>query len=149
MKELHYHYASLAWLRWADLNCRPQSMNLVRNRSSTARYTVRGFRALSMGQDVRRYAAGLNSHQPDGTPRRIRTLTNRGPWPRALSVMLWAHMVGRVGLEPTTSSGNGATIRCGTNYALPTHIYVPFQTHPVTPCFTCFLHSVWPAWFLK
>ena len=72
-----------------------------------------------------------------------------GSWPGALSVMLWAHMVGQVGLEPTTSSGNGFTIRGDTNYALLTHIYVPFQTHPVTPCFTCFLHSVWPACWLK
>lgn len=63
-----------------------------------------------------------------GTPRRIRTLTNRGPWPRALSVMLWAHikssyktltgagtsklelichslMVDQVGIEPTSRGG--------------------------------------------
>ena len=33
-----------------------------------------------------------HSSTPRGTPRRIRTLTNRGPWPRALSVMLWAHI---------------------------------------------------------
>ena len=31
-------------------------------------------------------------------------------------------LVGREGLEPSMSSGTGATIRCGTNYALPTHI---------------------------
>lgn len=31
-------------------------------------------------------------------------------------------LVGREGLEPSMSSGTGATIRRGTNYALPTHI---------------------------
>ena len=45
-----------------------------------------------------------------------------GSWPGALSVMLWARMVGQVGLEPTTSSGNGFTVRGDTNYALLTHI---------------------------
>lgn len=94
MSQLHFHCASLVWLRWADSNCRLQSMNLVRDLSSTARYSVRGFRALSVDQDVKRSVADLNSHQPDGTPRRIWTLTNRGPWPRALSVMLWAHIKG-------------------------------------------------------
>lgn len=69
--------------------------------------------------------------------------------PYPLKALLVAPLVSRVGLEPTMSSGNGFTARGDTNYALPTHVYVSFQTHPVTPCFTCFLHSVWPACWLK
>ena len=42
-------------------------------------------------------------------------------------------MVGQVGLEPTMSSGNGFTVRGGTNYALLTHI------NAAAPCFTSFL----------
>ena len=34
----------------------------------------------------------------------------------------WNCLVGQVGLEPTTSSGNGFTVRGDTNYALLTHI---------------------------
>ena len=34
----------------------------------------------------------------------------------------WNCLVGQVGLEPTTSSGNGFTVRGDTNYALLTHM---------------------------
>lgn len=54
--------------------------------------------------------------------------------PYPLKALFVAPLVGQVGLEPTTSSGNGFTVRGDTNYALLTHIYAPFQTHPVTPC---------------